>query len=784
MSIYDTLNPMQKEAVLHTEGPLLVLAGAGSGKTRVLTHRIAYLIEEKGINPWNIMAITFTNKAAGEMRERVDRLVGFGAESIWVSTFHSTCVRILRRHIESLGYTTNFTIYDSDDQKTLMRQVLKTLDIDPKLYKDRAMLGFISTAKNELISAAEYELNNQGDFRQKKIASIYKEYQNQLKKNNALDFDDLIMKTVELFQNNPEVIEYYQERFKYIMVDEYQDTNTAQFKLISLLAGKYRNLCVVGDDDQSIYKFRGANIENILNFEKSYPGAKVIKLEQNYRSSQNILNAANEVIRHNRGRKDKTLWTANEEGPLVQFKQFENAPEEADAIVRDILNSSSDYQDCVVLYRTNAQSRLIEEKCLQHNVPYRMVGGVNFYQRKEIKDVLAYLKTIANGQDDLSALRIINVPKRGIGATSLGRVQAFASEHGYGLYDAFCRANAVPSLGKAADKITAFTVLIEDFRGRLSEEGYSLHELIEDILDETGYQAELEAEGEIECQTRLENIEELINKAVSYENEHEHPALAEFLEEVALVADIDRMETSENRVTLMTLHSAKGLEFPRVYLTGMEDGLFPSMMSISSDDKDAVEEERRLCYVGITRAREFLMMTAARQRMVNGETRYSKVSRFVEEIPGQFLDSDRLEQRLFTSRAAAGLDDSKLPWAGGISGSVSSFGPGNNSYASGRYGASGSEASGSKSGYSGSHAYASKTITPSSAPGFGKAFTVEKASSLNYKEGDRVSHVKFGEGEVMEIKDGGRDYEVTVNFDKSGVKRMFASFAKLKVVRP
>ena len=747
--------------MLYTEGPLLVLAGAGSGKTRVLTHRIAYLIEEKGVNPWNILAITFTNKAAGEMRERVDKLVGFGADSIWVSTFHSTCVRILRRHIESLGYTTNFTIYDSDDQKTLMRQVLKTLNIDPKIYKDRAMLGLISTAKNELVTAAEFGLNASGDFRQKKAAEVYKEYQNQLKKNNALDFDDLIMKTVQLFESNSEVLNYYQERFKYILVDEYQDTNTAQFKLISLLAGKYRNLCVVGDDDQSIYKFRGANIGNILNFEKSYSGAKVIKLEQNYRSSQSILNTANEVIRHNRGRKDKTLWTANEEGPLVQFKQFENASEEAEAIVRDILNSSSDYQDCAVLYRTNAQSRLIEEKCLQHNVPYRMVGGVNFYQRKEIKDILAYLKTIANGRDDLSSLRVINVPKRGIGVTSIGKVQAFASERGFSMYDAFCRAKAVPGLGKTAEKILKFTKQIEDFRARLKEETYSIHELIEDVLDETGYQQELEAEGEIEYQTRLENIEELINKAVSFEGEHEHPDINEFLEEVALVADVDRMDDSENRVTLMTLHSAKGLEFPRVYLSGMEDGLFPSMMSISSDDREDVEEERRLCYVGITRAQKFLMMTAARQRMVNGETRYSKISRFIDEIPEHLLDSSRLEQRLSFRGGSSDLDDSALPWGEHRTkrtAALSSFSPGHN-------------------------AYASKTAEPALNPGFGKAFTVEKPSSLNYKEGDRVSHVKFGEGKVMEIKDGGRDFEVTVQFDKAGTKKMFASFAKLKLVR-
>lgn len=807
MSIYDTLNEVQREAVFHTEGPLLVLAGAGSGKTRVLTHRIAYLIEEKGVNPWNIMAITFTNKAAGEMRERVDKIVGFGSESIWVSTFHSSCVRILRRHIESLGYTTNFSIYDSDDQRTLVRQVLKTLDVDPKLYKDRAMLGFISSAKNELVTAAEFELNAGGDFRQKKVAQIYKEYQSQLKKNNALDFDDLLMKTVELFENNPEVLDYYQDRFRYIMVDEYQDTNTAQFKLVSLLAGKYKNLCVVGDDDQSIYKFRGANIGNILNFEKAYPGARVIKLEQNYRSTQNILNAANEVIRHNRGRKAKTLWTANDEGDLVQFKQFETAAEEADSIVRDILTSKCDYQDCAVLYRTNAQSRLIEEKCLQHNVPYRMVGGVNFYQRKEIKDILAYLKTIDNGQDDLSALRIINVPKRGIGATSVGRVQAFASERDFSMYDAFCRAKAVPGLGKAADKIVAFTEQIADFRSRIADPVYGIRDLIEDVLDETGYQKEMEAEGEIEYQTRLENIEELINKAVSFEKEHEEGTLSEFLEEVALVADVDRMDDSENRVTLMTLHSAKGLEFPRVYLSGMEDGLFPSMMSISSDDKEEIEEERRLCYVGITRAQEYLMLTGARQRMINGETRYSRASRFVEEIPANLLECDKLEPRLSSfRRGGADFDDDDMPWGDGNGAAANGKGGGNGTGSTGSSPAGGSgntwgsgtgrtgvqtaakaawgqkKAAGVSSFGPGNNAYASKTSQPVQTPGFGKAFTVQKSGSLDYREGDRVRHVKFGEGNVVEIKDGGKDYEVTVCFDKAGIKKMFASFAKLQKI--
>ena len=618
MSIYDTLNPKQKEAVLHTDGPLLILAGAGSGKTRVLTHRIAYLIDECGVNPWNIMAITFTNKAAGEMRERVDDLVGFGAESIWVSTFHSSCVRILRRHIESLGYTTSFSIYDSDDQKTLMRQVFKAMNVDTKQFKERSVLAAISSAKDKLITPEEFLLNAGADFREKKTGEIYKEYQKQLRKNNALDFDDLIVKTVELFQNNPQVLDYYQERFKYIMVDEYQDTNMAQFKLVSLLASKYRNLCVVGDDDQSIYRFRGADIQNILSFEHTFPGTKVIKLEQNYRSTQNILDAANGVIRHNFGRKDKTLWTANGEGDKILFKQFDTARDEADFVARQIRDSSYSYQDQAVLYRTNAQSRLIEERCIFYNIPYRLVGGVNFYQRKEIKDVLAYLKTIANGVDDLSVIRIINVPKRGIGATTIGRVTAFASEHGMSFYDTLKEAKQIPGIGKAAEKISRFIAQMEAFRAMAHSEEYSIKDLIDHILEDTGYEEELQEEGEIEAQTRLENIEELINKAAAYEEDSEHPTLDEFLEQVALVADIDNVDDSEDRVTLMTLHSAKGLEFPKVYLVGMEDGLFPGMMSIMSGDKTEMEEERRLCYVGITRAKTELVLTAARQRMADG----------------------------------------------------------------------------------------------------------------------------------------------------------------------
>ena len=843
---FELLNPKQKEAVFHTEGPLLVLAGAGSGKTRVLTHRITYLIEEKGVNPGNILAITFTNKAAAEMRERVDKIVGFGAESIWVSTFHSSCVRILRRHIDRLGYETSFTIYDTDDQRTLMKQIFKRLQVDTKQFKERTVLSRISSFKNDMIAPQEALQNAGGDFREKKVAELYVEYQKELKKNNALDFDDLLLKTVELFEQENDVLEYYQNRFRYIMVDEYQDTNRVQFKLVDQLAGKYRNICVVGDDDQSIYKFRGADIENILSFESAFPGAHVIKLEQNYRSTQNILSAANEVIRHNRGRKDKTLWTSNGEGDQVKLAQFDTAYEEADYIVKDILTETEKenrpFSDFAVLYRTNAQSRLLEEKCILYSVPYRLVGGVNFYQRKEIKDILSYLKTIANGQDDLAVQRIVNVPKRGIGATSMGRIIAFASAGGMSFYDALLRARAVPSIGKAADKIAGFTDQIEDFKARLSE--LSIKDLIKEILEKTGYRKEIEEEGEVESETRLQNIEELINKAAAYWKGAEEPTLGGFLEEVALVAEVDNMDESENRVVLMTLHSAKGLEFPYVYLSGMEDGLFPSSMSILSDDADAVEEERRLCYVGITRARERLTMTAARQRMTNGETRFSKLSRFVEEIPPMLLD--RQNQKSMFARGgswaegqesgkrsgnslgeglhfADDFDDSGLPWGddfemeseergafgrgssrredssswagnsswGGSSFGGGSFGGGGSSFGgasvSGRdwdrstegwtapKRSSGISAFGQKP-----NAYASKTA--STAPSFGKAFTVQKAERLDYGEGDRVRHMKFGEGTVTAIADGGKDYEVTVDFDRAGVKKMFASFAKLKKV--
>ena len=577
MTDMELLNKEQKEAVLHTDGPLLILAGAGSGKTRVLTCRVAYLIDECGVNPWNILAITFTNKAAGEMRERVDRIVGFGSESVWVSTFHSACVRILRRYIDRLGYEQRFTIYDTEDQKTVIKDVCRRLQVDTKLYKERMLLSEISRAKNEYISPEEYRLDVQGDFRKEKVAQVYAEYQKELKKNNALDFDDLLVKAVELFQSCPDVLEYYQDRFRYIMVDEYQDTNTVQFQFVSILAKKYRNLCVVGDDDQSIYKFRGANIGNILNFENVFPDARVIKLEQNYRSTQNILNAANGVIKNNRSRKEKALWTENGQGEPITFRHFQTAYEEAEYITGEIRRKTrtegAEYRDFAVLYRTNAQSRMFEEKFLMANVPYKIIGGVNFYSRKEIKDVLAYLKTVDNGKDDLAVLRIINVPRRGIGAVTINKVQAYAGSRGISFFEALESAADVPGLGKALLKIQPFVLLIHELRLKLPD--LTVEQLIQEILERTGYVGELKEEGTDEAEARLENIGELVSKAVSYEESNEHPELSGFLEEVALVADIDSLEEEDNKVLLMTLHSAKGLEFPCVYLAGMEDGIFP-----------------------------------------------------------------------------------------------------------------------------------------------------------------------------------------------------------------
>ena len=767
MSLLDALNEPQRQAVMATDGPLLILAGAGSGKTRVLTHRTAYLIEECGVNPYNIMAITFTNKAAGEMRERIDQMVGYGSESIWVCTFHSTCVRILRRYIDRLGFGTNFTIYDSDDQKTLMKDICKRLEIDTKMYKEKMFLSAISSAKDELIDPIDFETRAAGDYVKRKQAQVYREYQQALKQNNALDFDDLIMKTVELFKLDKEVLASYQDRFRYIMVDEYQDTNTAQFELIRLLALKYQNLCVVGDDDQSIYKFRGANIYNILNFEHHFPDATVIKLEQNYRSTQNILDAANAVIANNQGRKEKRLWTDNGAGDKITFEQLDTAAEEADFVARDIARrvrkGEYQYKDCAILYRTNAQSRLFEERFITANIPYKIFGGVNFYARKEVKDLLAYLKTIDNGQDDLAVRRIINIPKRGIGAASINKVALYAQEQEISFYDALCVAEQVPGLGKAAAKIRPFVLFIQSMKAKAKL--LSVADLLQEVIETTGYVRELEAEGTDEAEARIENIDELISKAVDYAEGEEAPTLNGFLENVALVADIDSFDENSDYVVLMTLHSAKGLEFPNVYLAGLEDGLFPSYMSITSDNSQAeIEEERRLAYVGITRAKKNLTITSARVRMVRGQTQYGKVSRFVREIPPELLSGKIYEPKTKEEP----IEQSTFQKARKAFRTVPSYG------GSG-YGKEVGE------GY-GSTFRSSKATKPvytkvENQRDFGSA-----GGALSYQVGDRVRHIKFGDGEVMAIVSGGRDYEVTVDFDKVGTKKMFASFAKLKKI--
>ena len=743
MSIYDSLNEEQKKGVFTTEGPVLLLAGAGSGKTRVLTHRIAYLIDELGVNSYQIMAITFTNKAAGEMKERVERLVGMGAESIWVTTFHSTCVRILRRFADRLGYDNNFTIYDTDDQKSVMKDVCKHLQIDTKQMKERTILSAISSAKNELVGVQEYETQAMGDFRKQKVAAAYREYQNILKKNNAMDFDDLIMNAVELFKACPDVLEYYQKRFRYIMVDEYQDTNTAQFQLIRLLAEGSRNICVVGDDDQSIYKFRGANIRNILDFEKYYPEAVVIRLEQNYRSTQNVLDAANAVIRNNVGRKSKTLWTDKGAGNRIHYRQFDNAYEEAEFIADDISRKIKDgiveAGECAVLFRTNAQARLLEERFVVEGIPYDVVGGTNFYARREIKDLLSYLKTVDNARDDLAVKRIINVPKRGIGAATIAKVDGYAQMHEISFYEALCHADEIQGLGKAEAKIRPFVNMIQVFRSRLSY--YNLKELMHDILDTTNYINEMDVDDEIEAQSRIDNIDELINKIVAYEEANDEPSLSAFLEEVALVADIDRLSEDDNRVLLMTLHSAKGLEFSHVYLAGMEDGIFPSYMTIASDDPAEIEEERRLAYVGITRAKDDLTLCYAKMRMVRGETQMNAVSRFVKEIPPELMDNKPPAPRyqpVVADKSSRTISAPKKPYL--ASAGTGSFG----------------------------------------ALGISKGSEAVKGGKPDYDIGDRVRHVKYGEGFVTDLEPGPRDYKVTVDFDDAGQKIMYAAFAKLE----
>ncbi len=791
MSMYDKLNEQQKEAVFTVEGPLLILAGAGSGKTSVLTNRIAYLIDEVGVNPYNILAITFTNKAAGEMRERVDKLVGFGSDQIFVSTFHSMCVRILRRHIEALGYDNNFTIYDGDDQKAVIKEVVKKLGYDPKQFKERDVLNKISKCKDELITPEKYALEAMSDKKLLPYLSCYREYQNSLKKSNALDFDDLLMKTVELFKAEPDILKNYQSRWQYIMVDEYQDTNFAQFELIRLLAGSRHNLCVVGDDDQSIYKFRGANIRNILDFEKYYPEAKIVKLEQNYRSTQNILDAANSVIRNNSERKDKSLWCKRGEGERIHFRHFDSAIEEAEFVSREILKSVRDgkitYGDCAVLYRTNAQSRMIEEKMVRDNVPYKIVGGINFYARREIKDLLGYLKTVDNGRDDLACKRIINVPKRGIGATSIAKLQMAADERGASFFDAVCHPEWTDIKGASADKLHSFANLILRLRAVNIEQGPL--KCLTEILDLTDYINQMDVESEEEASERIENIDEFINKVTSYEDEHDEPSLSELLEEIALIADIDSVAEGEERALLMTIHSAKGLEFKNVYLIGMEDGLFPSYMSINSGDAE-IEEERRLAYVGITRAKDSLFITAARSRMIHGETQYNPISRFVREVPKGLFDIAPEPQK----RYDRDYYDSDTSEYGGYK-KYDSYKDTEDFSFSGFKRTLDTKPSSYSSSYSNPYAQYSRPkafYAPKSTPEENKPFVARKenlsaltkgadigSSSTDLKKGDRVKHIKFGEGTILNIVKEPRDSKVTVQFDSCGQKIMYASFAKL-----
>ncbi len=775
MDLYTSLNDEQLRAVMHNKGPLLILAGAGSGKTRVLTHRIAHLISQEGVSPWNIMAVTFTNKAAREMRQRVDDIVGFGAENIWVSTFHSTCVRILRRFIESIGYNRNFTIYDTDDQRSLMKDIIKQLNYDSRMLNERKILSIISSQKDSLITPDMYLKEASGDYFSEKIAKAYSTYQERLKKNNALDFDDLIMKTVELFRHDGQALEYYRNRFHYLMVDEYQDTNTAQFELLHLLANHTNeygeienNICVVGDDDQSIYKFRGANIYNILNFEKIYKDATVIKLEQNYRSTKNILNAANEVICNNSSRKEKKLWSKNDEGAPLSLVRYGSDMEEAAGIVNTIIqgvDSGDNYRDYAILYRTNAQSRILEECLIRNSIPYKIVGGINFYSRKEIKDIIAYLKTIDNGLDDIAVKRIINVPKRGIGLTTIDRISGYAAMHGISFFEACRSAEHVDGIERALTKIQSFVSLIEHYRAMLaSQPDINTVNLVSNIISDTEYMALLENEGTDEAKARIENIEEFISKAASFDETYKdasspdsQSSLSAFLENIALVADIDSVEDENNLVLLMTLHSAKGLEFTNVFMCGMEENLFPSSMVLSSYDDSELEEERRLCYVGITRAMKTLTLSCASRRMKNGELQINYPSRFLTELPRHLVKesaSSGYTQTAVKNRTAPS----------DYTETSSSYTP-HNSLRNSPYKPVGSKRT-------------SKLLTgnPYISKGMGAKNT---ATVIDYSSGDRVKHIKFGQGTVAELTKDESDYIVTVEFDNAGTRKMKASFAKL-----
>lgn len=734
------MNPRQKEAVMHTEGPLLLMAGAGSGKTRVLTHRIAYLIEEKNVNPWNILAITFTNKAAREMKERVNQLLGSGGEDVWVSTFHSMCVRILRRDVDQIGYSKNFTIIDTSEQNTLMKRVLKELNIDPKKYDPRSILGAISNAKNELLTPADYE-NQQGSLFEQIVGRCYALYQKELRNNQCMDFDDLIMNTIRLFKENEDALQFYQRKFHYIHVDEYQDTNHAQYTLVNLLADRFKNLCVVGDADQSIYGWRGANMQNILDFEKDYPDAAVILLEQNYRSTQTILNAANQVIKNNRNRPDKNLWTENRAGEKITYYRGDSERDEARFIVSEMQKQIADkgrkFGDFAVLYRTNAQSRVIEEMLLKANVPYTMVGGRKFYDRKEIRDILAYLSAIANPSDSLSLERIINVPKRGIGATSVEKLREFASLHEWSLLEAAMNVDLANISGKAGKELGSFGMMMDHFAQMIPY--LSVTELTKEILDKTGYKQDLINQNNLESQSRLENLEEFLtvtqefDKRFEAQNEDDADApeekLTVFLNDLALLSDVDSYEEESSQVTLMTLHAAKGLEFPVVFLIGLEENIFPLSRALMEESE--LEEERRLAYVGITRAEEELFLTNAFSRTLYGRTQYNRPSRFVEEIEQDLLQS--LGERTQPKGAAASFQPKvfKPTYTQPRQSTVSSR----------------------------------QTTT---------------AAGNQWQVGEKVNHKKWGVGTIVRTTGAAQDLELDVAFPQQGVKRLLAAFAPIE----
>lgn len=758
-NLIEGLNDKQKEAVLATEGPCLVIAGAGSGKTKVLTHKIAYLISEKNVKPYNILAITFTNKAASEMKQRVEKIVGDVAQEMWMGTFHSICVRILRRFIDRIGFDTSFLIFDTSDQKTVVKECLKALNIDDKTFSDRSVLSEISNAKNEMLTPKAYQAKYSGEFRKEKIGQVYELYQKRLRENNAIDFDDIINYTIDILSENPDVLQYYTEKFKYVLVDEYQDTNKAQFTLVTILASRYGNITVVGDNDQGIYSFRGADISNILNFEKDFPGTKIIKLEQNYRCTGNILKAANAVIKHNENKYEKKLWTENEDGSLPCLYQAEDEYDEANYVVKQIEHlKTEEYlkpKDFVILYRMNAQSRAIEDILRRENIPYKIVGGLKFYERKEIKDTIAYLRLIHNTSDNLSLKRIINEPKRGIGKTSLDKIQEISDRTGTSMYEIIKHAEEF-DLNRVKANAEEFINLIEELR--LKKQELSISELLKEVLNKSGYTRALELENTVETETRMQNLEEFLTVAIEFEEESADNTLPEFLESITLSSDVDEMQDEDNTVTLMTLHSAKGLEFPVVFLVGMEEGIFPGYKSIGEPKE--LEEERRLFYVGITRAKQFLHLTCAKHRTIFGSTSYNAVSRFIKEIPDNLLDG------VVNNDQEEKFNDMSYNWEYGktSAGKVTTY----------------------KFDEAKNEIKQKSTYQFRTAESFLSSLSQKQANSgvdiTKYKEGMRIYHKKFGEGIIQKIEAEGDDYKLDIQFDKSGHKRLMAKFANLEII--